>query len=394
MRDRSTNSRPVLGAALLALGTSLGCGGDGQHAPAVALTELMGGGDLEGFARADAPRAFRFPADHAAHREFLTEWWYVTGNLGSAAGERFGFHLTIFRRGLPRGPRAAASLAADELYLAHFAIADGRTGDVHAHERTARGAGGLAGATLDGDALRVWLEDWEFSGDVGSDPVRLRLRAREADDALDLELHATRPPVLQGDAGLSQKGSGDGQASFYYAIPRLEAAGSVQVDGAAVEVSGSAWLDREWSTSALGESQVGWDWFALQLTDGTDLMLYQMRLADGGVDATSHGSVTEGEGEHRKLEASEYAIEALDTWTSPRSGGRYPSQWRVSVPGEGLELEIDPLFPDQELPFAVVYWEGAVSVRGTRNGQPLEGVGFVELTGYADQAADERAARR
>lgn len=373
---------------------ALGCGGGEERAPAVALTELMGGGDLDGFARADRPRSFEFPADHGAHRDFLTEWWYVTGNLESEAGDPFGFHLTIFRRGLPRGERADSELAADELYLGHFAIADGRGERVHAHERTARGAGGLAGATLEGDDLRVWLEDWEFAGRVGDDGFELQLSARSGQDALALELSTTRPPVLQGDAGLSRKGPGDGQASYYYAMPRLEAAGQVRVDGEAFDVRGSAWLDREWSTSALGEAQVGWDWFALQLADGTDLMLYQMRLSDGGVDDTSHGSITTADGAHRKLERDEYRIEALETWTSPRSGGRYPSRWRVSVPAAALELQVQPLFADQELPFAVVYWEGAVRVRGTRAGEAVEGVGFVELTGYADEAASERAARR
>ena len=393
--------QPLSIAALLACSA---CGRDAQRAPAVALTELMAGGDLRGFERADEPRAFAFPEDHGAHRAFLTEWWYVTGNLESEAGEPFGFHLTIFRRGLPRGERATSSLAADELYLAHFAIADGRTGTMHAHERTARGAGGLAGATLEHDGFRVWLEDWEMRSiptptfDLGpiheGEPLGLRLVAGEGDDALELDLTSVKPAVLQGDAGLSVKGDGEGQASYYYAHTRLEALGQVTVDGERTAVVGQAWLDREWSTSALGEGQVGWDWFALQLDDGSDLMLYQMRLADGGVDATSHGSWTELDGTHRKLERGAYAIEVVDRWRSERSGAEYPSGWRVRVPEEQLELEVAPLFADQELPFAIVYWEGAVRFTGTRAGAPVSGVGFVEMTGYADQAADERAARR
>ena len=380
------------------------CGGAPAGQPAVSLTELMGSGDTSGFERALEARTFHFPTDHGPHPGFQTEWWYVTGNLTREddPGHALGFHLTLFRRGLPAteehasgsGPdrSSTGSLATEELYLGHFALADGRTGAVHAHERTARGAGGLAGATLTDGDLRVWLEDWELVGVDGlgsGERPRLDLRAREGDDALELRLEAAYPVVLQGDDGLSSKGSSPGQASYYYAAPRCSATGHVELDGERLRVTGSAWLDREWSTSALGSDQVGWDWFALQLDDGTDLMLYQMRLRDGDVDPTSHGSVTDASGTHAKLDSEAYAIVETGTWKSARSGAVYPSGWHVTVAGRDLELEVEPLIRDQELPFAVVYWEGAVRVSGTRAGAPISGVGYVELTGYADEAARE-----
>ncbi|QDU66576.1 lipocalin-like domain-containing protein [Engelhardtia mirabilis] len=382
-------SRRSLLLALLALSA---CGGSKPSTPAVALSDLLGAGDTASFARADGPRDFTFPADHGPHPGFRTEWWYVTGNLTSADGRPFGFHLTLFRRGLAQPEGRASDLAPSDLWMAHFAIADGAGREVHAHERTARGAGGLAGAAWSDDGagdsqLRVWLEDWElaFVDGLGAGELpRLRLVARAGDDALELNLAARKPAVLQGDAGLSIKGSAPGQASYYYAVTRLTASGSVEVGGETFAVDGSAWLDREWSTSVLGQGQVGWDWFALQLDDGTDVMLYQMRLADGGVDATSHGSITEKDGSHSKLEGSGYTLRSADTWHSPRSGAPYPSGWTAVVPEKGLELRITPLLPDQELPLSVVYWEGAVQIEGTRAGRPVRGVGFVELTGYAD----------
>ena len=376
------------------------CGDPQPGAPSVAVTELLGAGDSRGFERADGPREFVFPDDHGAHPTFQTEWWYVTGNVTSASGRPFGFHLTLFRRGLRQADGRSSDLAPNDLWMGHFAIADVEGGQVHLHERTARGAGGLAGAELTGGdgadpRLRVWLEDWELLGVEGlgaTDRPRLRLAAREGDDGLELELNAARPPVLQGDAGYSRKGAGDGQASYYFAVTRSAASGTLRVDGQEYEVDGSAWLDREWSTSVLGQDQVGWDWFALQLDDGTDLMLYQMRLANGAVDATSHGSVTlpstdAAAPQHRKLEQGEYTIHADDRWTSPRTGGVYPSGWSVTVPSDDLQLVVTPLLRDQELPLTVVYWEGAVRVTGTRAGQTVSGVGFVELTGYADGAA-------
>jgi predicted secreted hydrolase len=385
-------SRPAIraGGGLWAAALLFGCAPAEPATAPLALTDLLrsGAGD-EAFARADGPREFRFPRDHAAHPEFETEWWYVTGNLRDGRGRAYGFHWTVFRRGLHGARERSSAAAARDLYLGHFAVADAEGGRVLEEERFARGALGLAGAELaagpEGE-LRVWVEDWELRGVEGLGDRQLpafELRAREGGVALDLRLEARKPLVLQGDGGLSRKGEGEGQASYYYSLPRLAVRGELTLDGEARTVSGEAWLDREWSTAVLGERQLGWDWFALQLSDGSELMVYTMRLAGGGIDRTSHGAAIAADGSARKLGVEEFELEATGTWRSPRSGAEYPSGWTLRVPSEGLQLEVEPLLEDQELPLSIVYWEGAVEVRGNRDGEPISGVGFAELTGYA-----------
>ena len=188
--------------------------------------------------------------------------------------------------------------------------------------------------------------------------------------------------MLQGDHGLSRKGPEPGNASYYYSLTRLATRGTVTVAGERFEVTGDSWLDREWSTSALGPDLAGWDWFALQLDDGRELMFYRLRQKGGGTDAWSRGSLVASDGSSRTLLPDEVELAPLSTWTSPK-GATYPAKWRLAVPGEALDLEISPRVPNQELVGTVRYWEGAVSVVGTRSGQPIAGHGFVEMTGYA-----------
>ena len=183
--------------------------------------------------------------------------------------------------------------------------------------------------------------------------------------------------MLQGDRGLSQKGPEKGNASYYYSLTRMPTRGQVTVEGRAYEVTGQSWMDREWSTSALSGDQVGWDWFALQLEDGRDLMLYQLRRKDGSADATSNGTLVGPRGESRHLRLSDFQLQVLDRWESPRSGAVYPAGWRLRIPSENLDLTIEPLLPDQELDVSFRYWEGAVRIEGTSRGR-----GYVEMTGY------------
>ncbi|MDT8342471.1 MAG: lipocalin family protein, partial [Longimicrobiales bacterium] len=193
-----------------------------------------------------------------------------------------------------------------------------------------------------------------------------------------------KPLVLQGERGLSRKGPEPGNASYYYSFTRLEASGRVRVDGVEHPVSGTAWLDREWSTSALSAGQVGWDWFALQLADGRDLMVYRLRREDGSTDPLSKGVLVAADGAGRPLAAGDFGLEVLERWRSPLDGAVYPSVWRVTVPGEALDLRVTPVRADQELNVTVRYWEGAVDVTGSgERGAPVTGRGYVELTGYA-----------
>jgi predicted secreted hydrolase len=347
------------------------------------VAEALGGtGGTEGYARAREPREFRFPEDHGPHPEFRTEWWYWTGNLETADGHAFGYQLTLFRQAMaPRDVERESEWGARQIYMGHFALSDIGAGRFHAFERFSRAALGLAGAQ--GQPFRVWLEDWEVrGGDGGVFPMRLL--ATTPDVELELELEEGRPPVLQGDRGLSQKTAGAGNASYYYSLTRMPTRGTVTVDGRAYAVTGASWMDREWSTKSLGADQVGWDWFALQLSDGSELMHYQLRRQDGSADPFSAGISIPAQGAPVRLSRDDVRIEVLDTWRSPHSGATYPARWRLSVPSLPLTLEIVPAQADQELPVTVRYWEGAVRIQGSRAGQPVTGRGYVELTGYGD----------
>jgi predicted secreted hydrolase len=331
-----------------------------------------------GFARALAPRPFVFPRDHGPHPEYQIEWWYYTGNL--SAGERqFGYQLTFFRSGLaPRPVARESAWGATGVYMAHLALSDVARGRFYAYERFSRDAAGLAGAS--GDPFRVFLEDWSAAGS-GPEGMTMHLRAAEGEVALDLILESQKPPALQGNQGLSQKGPTPGNASFYYSLTRMLTTGTIRVDDRTYAVGGLSWMDHEWGTSALEAGAVGWDWFSLQLDDGYDLMYAQVRTPTSV--SYSFGSLVDPAGRVTPLDPAEVQLEVLATWRSPASQALYPARWRLSVPGLALRLELEPRLANQELPVSVVYWEGAVRIQGSRQGQPVTGSGFVELTGYA-----------
>jgi predicted secreted hydrolase len=335
--------------------------------------------ERSGFVRALAPRPLDFPADHGPHPNFRTEWWYYTGNLRTAAGRHLGFQLTFFRVALApaEAPRASA-WATRQLYFAHFAVTDTANGRFHAFSRMGRGALGVAGA--EAVPFRVWVEGWSAEG-AGASP---RLRASDGEVALDLELSATKPMVLQGDRGLSRKGPETGNASFYYSFTRMPARGVVRLGAETLAVSGEAWMDREWSTSGLGADLQGWDWFAVQLEDGRELMVYLLRRRDGTLDPFSAGTLVAPDGAVRALGASDVRVDTLAHWTSPRSGVRYPARWRLTVPSAELRLDIEPRLADQELRVQTRYWEGAVAVTGMAGVWSIKGQGYVELVGYGE----------
>ena len=347
-------------------------------APPLALESVLGDPDTRGYARAREVRLFGFPEDHGPHPDFRSEWWYFTGNLEDAEGRRFGYQWTVFRFALrPEAGARASAWAARQVYMGHFTVTDVAGGRFHAFERLTREALGLAGARA--APFRVWIEDW--SVEAGDPPGNWRLQATEPAVAIDLELTPAKPVVLQGDRGLSRKSATSGNASYYYSVPRFATRGTLKLDGEVFEVHGSSWLDREWSTSALDADQAGWDWFGMQLVDGTELMFYRLRRRDGRVDPHSGGSYVDAEGKSRPLTTEDVDITVLETWDSPR-GGRYPARWRLQVVPLALDLEVRPLLADQELDLSVRYWEGAVQINGSRAGQPVSGYGYAELTGY------------
>ena len=355
-----------------------------KSATAVRAQLVTSTSETTGFARADGPRPLAFPADHGPHNDFQTEWWYYTGNLQTSDGRHFGYQLTFFRRALaPPAQRQArkSDWAADQAYMAHFALTDVATNAAgkrfQSFERLGRGAAGLAGAQA--EPFGVWLEDWSI---VQVEPDVYHLRAAQNDVTLDLTLRDLKGPVLQGDRGYSQKGPDAGNASYYYSLTRLASTGAVRVGEASYQVSGASWMDHEFSTSALSADQVGWDWFALQLDDGSELMLFQIRKADGSVDPFASGTFVAADGSTRWLKRDDFQITVNGTWRSPHSGATYPAAWTVKVPALDLTLDIKPYLADQELDVSVRYWEGAVRFSGERNGRAVSGNGYIEMTGY------------
>jgi len=353
-----------------------------QDDAGIDVASALGGIADEGFRRADGPREFRFPEDHAAHPAFRNEWWYLTGNLHAADGERFGYQVTFFR--IAVAPEVAvrdSAWSTRQLWMAHVALSQ-IDGGRHQHDqRLVRGALGLAGQTT--RPFRVWLEDWRIDGEPdGGFPWSLQIAT--PDFSLALALEAQRQPVLQGDEGLSQKSAQPGNASYYYSITRLATTGTVTRDGEAVSVEGRSWLDREWSTSALGADQVGWDWFSLQLDSGDDLMVYRLRNCGGITDPHSAGVLLSADGRRRALAPEDFELTPRRRWDSA-SGAAYPVTWSLRVPDEDIDLVVDALLDDQEMLTGVRYWEGAVEVRSTSD-DAAAGLGYLEMTGYGPGA--------
>ena len=373
--------------ALLALGCAWV-----QHAEAAppAVADASDSESVAGFATALEPRHFEFPLDHGPHPAFRQEWWYVTGNLDAANGERFGFELTFFRVALepppapspPTGPAATAAPASAwrtrEIYLAHFAVTDVPRRRFRSAQKLSRAALGLAGA--EALPLHVWLDDWSLEA---RGPT-WQLRATQRGYAVALTLEPQSAPVLNGIDGLSRKSDRPEDATYYYSIPRLLVRGQVLRDGQPLEVRGRAWLDREWGSGGLGPRELGWDWFGLQLEDGSALMFYALRDKNGERDVHSAGSWVAADGTARALSSAEVDIAVTREWRSA-SGERYPAGWHIRVPALALDLTVRPVLADQELQTTPRYWEGAVDVSGERGGASLGGRGYVELVGYAQE---------
>jgi predicted secreted hydrolase len=327
-------------------------------------------------------RQLSFPADHYSHPDFKTEWWYYTGHLQTDSGKRYGYQVTFFRFGVrDRQKDMKEKPLFTELYMAHFALSDIAAKKFVYRERINRGYGDRAGAAT--NRYLVWNEDWKVEGDDKDHEIYVNDRGT----TLRLALKSIKPPVLHGNEGHSQKGEGEGRASYYYSLTRMQTAGELTIGGKEEKVSGQSWMDHEFGSNQLTPEQVGWDWFSIQLDNQTELMLYLMRRKDGSVDPYSSGTIVSGDATTKPLKLSDYRVEVLDRWKSPKSGASYPMKWKVTIPSEQVELEITPALTDQELitnrSTRVTYWEGAVSVKGTVRNKPIAGHGYVEMTGYA-----------
>lgn len=349
---------------------------------AILLPAEAGAGGDGAFLKPGPGRTWQFPADHGAHPHYKTEWWYFVGHLRAAAGETFGYQLTFFRTALRRpDPRARSAWSLHTVYFAHLAVSDPARGSFRFGEKVGRGALGLSGAEV--GRLKVWINDWQAE-QVGQ---IFHLRARDEALGLALSLTPTKPPALHGDGGFSRKAAGLDAASYYYSLTRLDTKGQLTLNGRTLEVNGASWMDHEFFSSAMAPGLAGWDWFALQLDDGREVMLYLLRHPDGSLDPASSGTLVDPVGQTRPLKLADFQVKATGVWKSPHSGAAYPAGWQIAIPGESLDLTLTPTLADQEVragaPAKVSYWEGQVQVQGRQEGRPSSGRGYVELTGYA-----------
>ncbi len=336
----------------------------------------------DGWARALPGWVYEFPRDHRSHPAFKTEWWYFTGQVSDARDRRFGYQLTFFRQGL-RPPSArggeTSRFLVDDLKFAHFAVTDVNAGRFRFEQKLSRGAFGEAGFD-DGPKL-AWIDQWSL---VLNADGTLRLHAADAHTELDLSLQSAKPWAIHGRDGISEKAEGAGRASHYYSGTRMTTRGSLVLDSRRWEVSGESWFDHEWATNQLTPEQVGWDWFSVQLDDGTELMLYRMRTRSGGIDSHSSGTFLAKNDDTRHLARDDYTLTPLRYWTSRETGARYPIAWQLAVPGLALSLKIETPVNAQELVLKpIAYWEGLIDIEGTSAGKAVRGHGYMELTGYA-----------
>jgi predicted secreted hydrolase len=319
---------------------------------------------------------FEFPRDHFNHPEFQTEWWYYTGNLRTAEGRRFGYELTFFRQAVDRQP-AENVWDLKDVWMAHLALSDIQGGQFLHTERLNRSGPGIAGADL--KQARVWNGNWQAQW-TGSTQT---LQAVADRFSFELSLKAEKPPVINGRNGVSQKAEGAGKASHYISFTRLAASGEIILDGKRFSVEGASWMDHEFFSHQLQANQRGWDWFSLQLEDRSELMLFRLRRTGGGIDSYSAGTYVDPQGHARHLAVGDFTVTPGKTWTSTATGGRYPVEWTIEVPSIGFKAAVRTPLVQQEITGSTNYWEGAIDIDATKLDRRVQGVGYLEMTGYA-----------
>jgi predicted secreted hydrolase len=345
--------------------------------------------DIKGYLSVTGPCELKFPEDHGSHQGYRTEWWYYTGNLQSTIGNRYGFQLTFFRRRIipleseKKWPKPASAWRTSQIYLAHAAISDLDEKRHFYAQDMGRGVLGIAGEFRDDDIVRIFLKKW--STQIG--PKSHQLKVISDPFSFDLNLTPVKLLVFHGKEGYSRKGSTPERASCYYSLTRLETKGLMTLAGKTFAVNGLSWMDHEFSTAPLEPGLVGWDWFSLQLSDNTEIMIYLLRQKDGKLNPASSGTYIRSNGKTKHLSSHDIEVIVKDTWNSPNSGAVYPARWRLKIPLLFLDFNITPNLADQEMrtneSTGVTYWEGSVSVRGLKERRRINGKGYVELTGYA-----------
>jgi len=346
--------------------------------------------DQDGFLSVTGPCNLIFPNDHGPHPGYRTEWWYYTGNLQNDAGAPYGFQLTFFRRQISpphaqnRWPTPHSAWRTQQVYIGHAAVSDISNKKYLPSEQIAREALGIAGVAQKADETTIFIKNW--SAEIGTGSHMLKAVARNF--SYELTLQPSKPLVLHGSAGYSRKGSAAERASCYYSATRLSTEGTLTLDGKTMPVKGLSWMDHEFSTAPLEPGIIGWDWFSLQLSDQSEIMLFQLRNESGGLHPASSGTFIDPAGKSRHLTRENLSVEILDHWKSPKSGAIYPAQWRVTVFPLAIQLTVKANMPDQEMQTpgstGVTYWEGSVAANGRVGNRTVEGMGYVELTGYAE----------
>ncbi|MGD8343773.1 MAG: lipocalin-like domain-containing protein [Desulfobacterales bacterium] len=348
----------------------------------------------DGYLAVTGPCHQTFPEDHSAHPGYRIEWWYYTGHLLAASGDRYGFQLTFFRNQISPAdavedwPRPPSAWRTQQIFVGHAALSD-LNNKTHRHaEKMARATLAMAGVDQQASETTVFIKDW--SATIGKNSHTLKTRT--ADFAFDLRLQPAKPPVLHGQGGYSRKGSTAERASCYYSLTRLKTKGMLKIDGKRIAVEGLSWMDHEYSTASLEAGIVGWDWFSLQLSDQTELMLYLLKDQNGLVNPASSGTFIDQSGGARHLTREDFKVTATDQWKSPRSGAVYPVAWRLKIAPLAIDLNVVANLNNQEMittaSTGVIYWEGSVSASGTAAQQSVKADGYVELTGYAEALRD------
>jgi len=327
------------------------------------------------FAQVDPRKTLSFPRDFGAHPDFRTEWWYATGWLQTPDGKQVGFQVTFFRSATEHDRTNPSKFAPKQLIVAHAALSDPAIGKLQHDQRIARAGFGLAQTSE--STTDIKLGKWSMLREADG---RYRVTLPARDFSFDLTFTPTQPILLQGAQGYSRKGPKPEQASYYYSEPHLQVSGAITRNGKAVTVTGSAWLDHEWSSTVLDPKAVGWDWVGANLDDGRALMAFRIRASDGS-SLWQHATLREKDGRLRQLNADAIRFTPVRYWRSPRTQARYPVEVTLEIGQQRWQLR--PLQDDQELDSrqstGAVYWEGAVSL--VRDGRP-DGRGYLEMTGY------------
>lgn len=354
--------RVIIGLALVF--TLLACGD--KTTRALSLAPLQENANIDGFQIADKVIKFEFPRDHGEHPDFQTEWWYVVGIVEDAEGREFGFQFTLFRQALSKDKPATNPWRSNQIYMAHFAIADIQREQHHAFERFSRGHQQLAGVVA--NPFKIFLEDWTLHSDSSAFSP-LTLAVSEHGYAIDLSLSVTKPIVLHGEQGLSHKSPSN--ASYYYSIPRLQAAGTLTTPERSFKVKGQAWVDREWSTGLLNADYKGWNWLTLLLDDEQDLILFNLVPKSSEVELMPVGLLVAPDGTYRQLSDAEWKLTPRRHWRE------WPVEWDLEF-GE-RSFVVNAAFDGQLMSTSIRYWEGVVRVT---EGSQSVGKGYLELTGY------------